>query len=76
MPKRNYYLQSQAGNRLFELGLGPVALSLCGASQPTDQALIDSLLAQHGSAAFAGAWLSAHGLDWAAQLLETIPIRT
>jgi type IV secretion/conjugal transfer VirB4 family ATPase len=76
VPKRDYYLQSQAGNRLFELGLGPVALSLCGASQPADQALIDSLLVQHGSAAFAGAWLGARGLDWAAQLLETIPIRT
>src|SRR3546814_996114 len=27
-PKRDYYLQSRRGNRLFELGLGPVALAL------------------------------------------------
>ncbi|MHB1206803.1 MAG: conjugal transfer protein TrbE, partial [Rhodospirillaceae bacterium] len=40
VPKRQYYLQSSAGNRLFELGLGPVALALCGASSATDQAEI------------------------------------
>src|SRR3546814_703400 len=33
-PKRHYYLQSRRGNRLFELGLGPIALALCGASDP------------------------------------------
>src|SRR3546814_7847109 len=32
-PKRDYYLQSWRGNRLFELGLGPVALAFCAASQ-------------------------------------------
>src|SRR3546814_365124 len=37
-PKRQYYLQSARGNRLFELGLGPVALALCGASDPATQA--------------------------------------
>ena len=31
-PKRHYYLQSRLGNRLFELGLGPVALAICAAS--------------------------------------------
>ena len=76
MPKRDYYLQSQAGNRLFELGLGPIARSLCGASQPAEQALIDNLWTLHGPDAFAGAWLGARGLDWAAQLLKTIPTRT
>ncbi len=29
-PKRDYYAQTARGNRLFELGLGPVALALCG----------------------------------------------
>lgn len=75
VPKREYYLQSQAGNRLFELALSPVALSLCGASGPVNQARIDAVLAQHGSAAFAGAWFRAQGLDWAAQLLEIVPIQ-
>ena len=28
-PKRDYYCQSRRGNRLFELGLGDVALAFC-----------------------------------------------
>jgi type IV secretion system protein VirB4 len=68
-PKRDYYLQSRRGNRLFELGLGPVALALCGASAPADHALVDRLLRGHGRDGFAGAWLGARGLDWAAELL-------
>jgi type IV secretion system protein VirB4 len=47
-PKRHYYLQSRRGNRLFELGLGPIALALCGASDPETQNLIDSLLRREG----------------------------
>ncbi|KAK0331807.1 hypothetical protein LTR94_027442, partial [Friedmanniomyces endolithicus] len=47
-PKRHYYLQSARGNRLFELGLGPVALTLCGSSDPAAQARIDAALAEHG----------------------------
>lgn len=31
-PKRDYYCQSRRGNRLFELGLGHIALTLCAAS--------------------------------------------
>ncbi len=69
-PKRHYYLQSRRGNRLFELGLGPVALALCGASDATAQKLIDSLLAEHGPENFAAAFLKARGLDWAAGLVH------
>ena len=29
IPKREYYLSSPVGNRLFDLALGPVALALC-----------------------------------------------
>ncbi len=43
-PKRHYYLQSARGNRLFELGLGPIALALCGASDPASQKRIDAIL--------------------------------
>lgn len=68
-PKRHYYLQSRAGNRLFELALGPIALALCGASDPDSQSLIDRLLEEHGSAGFTPAFLRARGLDWAAELL-------
>jgi type IV secretion/conjugal transfer VirB4 family ATPase len=69
-PKRQYYLQSARGNRLFELGLGPVALALCGASDPESQKRIDTILAEHGAEAFAAHWLRGAGLDWAAELLS------
>ena len=72
-PKRDYYLQSWRGNRLFELGLGPVALTFCAASQPADQALIDRVLAEAGPEHFAEAWLRARDLDWAADLLRDFP---
>ncbi|CAN5122175.1 conjugal transfer protein TrbE [soil metagenome] len=68
-PKRHYYLQSARGNRLFELGLGPVALALCGASDPAAQIRIDALLAEHGGTDFAARFLTDAGLDWAAALL-------
>ena len=72
-PKRHYYLQSTRGNRLFELGLGPIALALCGASDPAAQARIDALLAAHGAGQFARRFLADAGLDWAAALLADFP---
>jgi type IV secretion system protein VirB4 len=68
-PKRHYYLQSRRGNRLFELGLGPVALALCGASDPASQSVIDAILSEHGAEDFAARFLAARGLDWAADIL-------
>ena len=69
-PKRDYYCQSRHGNRLFDLGLGDVALAFTAASSKTDQARIAELIAEHGRAGFAAAWLRARGLDWAADLLS------
>jgi len=68
--KRDYYLQSRAGNRLFQLGLGPLALCLCGTSQASDQQLIDRLLHMSGPKNFAAAWLRLKGLTWAVDLLD------
>ncbi len=68
-PKRHYYLQSARGNRLFELGLGPVALALCGASDPASQRRIDTILAEAGPDRFAADYLAAADLGWAADLL-------
>ena len=73
MPKRHYYLQSSRGNRLFELGLSPVALALCGSSDPVAQARIDAVLAEHGRASFAAGFLRDAGLDWAADLAADFP---
>jgi type IV secretion system protein VirB4 len=75
-PKRHYYLQSARGNRLFELGLGPIALALCGASDPDTQARIDALLAERGGADFAARFLRSAGLGWAADLLADFPNRS
>ena len=72
-PKRDYYCQSRRGNRLFELGLGPVALAFAAASSKSDQALITAFVAEHGRAGFAAAWLRRRGLPWAADLLEPTP---
>ncbi|RWQ22740.1 conjugal transfer protein TrbE [Mesorhizobium sp.] len=72
-PKRHYYLQSRRGNRLFELGLGPAALALCGASDPASQTVVDSIISEHGRSDFASRFLSARGLEWAAELLGQFP---
>ena len=72
-PKRHYYLQSARGNRLFELGLGPIALALCGASDPASQKRIDAVLTECGAEDFAAGFLRSADLDWAADLLTNFP---
>jgi len=68
--KREYYCQTQRGNRLFELGLGPVAPALCAASGKDDHRQIDAVLAEHGRPGFLPAWFEARGVAWAADLLR------
>jgi type IV secretion system protein VirB4 len=67
-PKRDYYLQSRRGNRLFDLALGPIALALCGASDPGSQRLVDRLLEEGSAEDFLARFLDARGLGWAAAL--------
>jgi len=69
-PKRDYYAQSARGNRLFELGLGPVALALTTASSPEDQVLIDRCLREAESGEFAARFLEAKGFPWASELMQ------
>ena len=71
-PKRDYYCQSRRGNRLFELGLGPIALAFCAASSKADHAIIDRVLAEHGESSFVHAWLAEHELLWAADLIPDL----
>ncbi|GGO99738.1 conjugal transfer protein TrbE [Stakelama pacifica] len=68
-PKRDYYCQSALGNRLFDLGLGPVALAFAAASSRTDLGAITALLEAHGPDGFAAAWVRHRGLSWAADHL-------
>jgi type IV secretion system protein VirB4 len=67
-PKRHYYLQSARGNRLFELGIGPVAMALAATADPTSQKRIDAILADPGDTPFVECWLREAGLGWAADL--------
>jgi type IV secretion system protein VirB4 len=71
-PKRDYYCQSRRGNRLFELGLSEVGLALCAASSKGDQALIGSIIAEHGRHGFLAAWLRARDVGWAADLIPNL----
>ena len=72
-PKRDYYYQSRLGNRVFDLGLGPVALAFAGSAKPEDQRAIDTVSASVPPADFVAAWLRHRGVDWAADLIPSYP---
>jgi len=57
IPKRDHYYSSSLGNRLFELGLGPVALAFCASSTKDDHRLMDAVLNSHGRCGFAEEFL-------------------
>ena len=65
IPKRQYYYTSPSGQRLFDLGVGPVALSFIGASGKDDLALIRSLERFFGSD-WPAEWLWQRGQQYAA----------
>lgn len=69
-PKRDYYYQSSAGNRLFELGLGPIALAAVGASSPGDQKLLDQVLGARGADTLPAGYYAARGLAEVADFLR------
>jgi type IV secretion/conjugal transfer VirB4 family ATPase len=75
-PKQDYYYQSPLGNRLFDLGLGPLALAFVGASRQEDQRAIDRLVADPGADDFLSAWLKHKGLAWAAALAQRYDLHT
>jgi type IV secretion system protein VirB4 len=74
IPKRDYYYQSREGNRLFELGLGELALAFCAAGSPQDQARITRILHECERERFAERYLKERGLDRWAEQLETLHI--
>ena len=47
--KRQYYYKSPLGRRVFELGLGPLALAFVAVSSKEDLAEVRALMAEHGS---------------------------
>jgi type IV secretion/conjugal transfer VirB4 family ATPase len=74
-PKRDYYCQSRRGNRLFELGLGRVALAFTATSSKSDQADIKQILKDHGRESFVAGWLRHRGLAWAADIIPNLPAK-
>jgi hypothetical protein len=72
-PKRDYYVQSRAGERLFDLGWGRSPWrSAPPPRSPTRP--IAAVIAAHGPADFADAWLRHRRLPWAADLLTSITL--
>ncbi len=60
--KRHYYYTSAEGRRLFELGLGPIALAFTAVSSREDVARVRALIAEHGDG-WTARWLTERGLD-------------
>jgi type IV secretion system protein VirB4 len=60
--KRHYYLVSPEGRRLFDLGLGPVALSFAGISSKEQIAHLSHLASREGEK-WPFAWLAEEGVD-------------
>lgn len=68
--KREYYMLSPQGRRVFNLGLGPVALSFVGASSGDELAKVEELKSLYGRK-WPAEWLKIRGLpDWAEEWLK------
>ncbi|MBL8580478.1 MAG: VirB4 family type IV secretion/conjugal transfer ATPase [Mesorhizobium sp.] len=68
LPKREYYVASPDGRRLFDMALGPITLSFVGASGKDDIKRIDELRAHHGDE-WPVHWLKQRGIENAEALL-------
>jgi len=63
-PKRHYYYKSPSGRRVFDLGLGAVALAFVAKSSPDHIKQARTMIAQYGES-WPAHWLDQHGLsDW------------
>jgi type IV secretion/conjugal transfer VirB4 family ATPase len=69
IPKREYYIATPEGRRLFDMSLGPVALSFVGASGKDDLKRIRKLRSEHGQE-WPVHWLEMRGVQNAASLLN------
>lgn len=72
-PKRHYFATSPAGNRLFELGLGEVALAFCAATSKKEQIEAEELLSHFKNTdAFIEQYLKLRGANWAADAMGSL----
>ncbi len=63
IPKRQYYCVSEAGRRLYDLALGPLALAFVGATDKESIATIQRLEAKFGDD-WTHEWLASRGLKF------------
>ncbi|MCK7614963.1 conjugal transfer protein TrbE [Roseibium sediminicola] len=68
IPKREYYVTSPDGRRLFNMALGPITLSFVGASAKDDLKCIEDLHLHYGDK-WPAEWLKQRGIANAEQLL-------
>ncbi|WP_020405878.1 VirB4 family type IV secretion/conjugal transfer ATPase [Hahella ganghwensis] len=61
IPKRQYYCVSESGRRLYELALGPLALSFVGATDKESIATIKQMERKYGDQ-WVNEWLSSRGV--------------
>lgn len=71
LPKREYYVVSPEGRRLFDMALGPVARSFVGATGKDDLKRIRALHSEHG-AAWPLHWLQQRGIAHADTLFPIV----
>jgi type IV secretion system protein VirB4 len=62
IPKQQYYFVSEQGRRIYELALGPLALSFIGATDKESVATIKALEAKHGEK-WIHEWLASRSLN-------------
>jgi len=74
-PKREYYIQTATGNRMFELGLSRFAITVAATSSKTELRAMDVLIARHGIENFRREFLVAHGFDPETMADLTVPQR-
>jgi len=69
-PKREYYVASPDGRRLFDMALGPITLSFVGASGKDDIKRINDLRHAYGDD-WTTHWLESRGVEDATQRLAS-----
>jgi len=62
IPKRQYYVVSEGGSRLYDAALGPLALAFAGSTDKESIAAIKQLEADHGDG-WLNEWLELKGLN-------------
>lgn len=62
IPKRQYYVVSEGGSRLYDAALGPLALAFAGSTDKESIAEIKQLEADHGDG-WLNEWLELKGLN-------------